>query len=168
MARKYSSLDELLSVDQRQPLSYDEADDAIWMLLCERIGNLDDLRKYPREVGIYFASRYLEWEVGNGGFAQAAYNIPEWFEAAAQGYEALGKPKAVALIREAQQLLPEELSTLRDKGLLNETTIEEVFEHFRESEMAALDDKIPKDEWWIDNERVDYVRKHRGFFRSVR
>lgn len=83
---RFSSLAELLEHDSKPPLESGEFDDNVWMLLGEIIESVDALDNVPHPVALYFASRYLEWEVGNGGFAQAAYNIPDWFEAAAIGY----------------------------------------------------------------------------------
>jgi hypothetical protein len=34
--------------------------------------------------------------------------------------------------------------------------------------MAALDSRIPEEEWWIDEERVAYVRKNRDAFRGIK
>ena len=71
------------------------------------------------------------------------------------------------IVRDAIALLPAELLSLNQNGLLDGTTIERLFAHFRKSEMAALDVRIPEDEWWIDDERVDYVRKHHEAFRKI-
>ena len=87
---------------------------------------------------------------------------------AAIGYAALGKPKAVALIVEALRMLSDERDALERKGLLKDSTIHDVFRHFSESDMAARDSRIPEDEWWIDEERVAYVRKNRIDFRGLR
>ena len=87
---------------------------------------------------------------------------------AAIGYAALGKPKAVALIVEALRMLSDERDALERKGLLKDSTIHDVFRHFSESDMAALDSRIPEDEWWIDEERVAYVRKNRIDFKGIR
>jgi hypothetical protein len=163
----FASVDALLRHDEASPMEWSKFDDELWMHLSDRFSNPSELEDYPHPVGVYLASRWLEWEVGNGGFAQAAYNIPEWFELAAIGYAALGKPKAVALIRESLQILQREREMLQKKGLLEQTTIGEVFRHFSESEMAALDSGIPEDEWWIDEERVEYVRKNRDAFRGI-
>jgi hypothetical protein len=46
--------------------------------------------------------------------------------------------------------------------------IHEVFRHFSESDMATLDTRIPDDEWYIDEERVAYVRKNRDAFRGIK
>ena len=168
MKRLFTTVDALLDRDVASPLEWGTFDDELWLLLSDRITNPSQLDDYPPPVGVYLASRWLQWEVGNGGFAQAAYNIPEWFEVAATGYAALGKPKAVALINEALQMLSNERDTLMRKGLLNDTTIHEVFRHFSESDMAALDTRIPEDEWWSDEERVAYVRENRDAFRGIK
>jgi len=166
--RRFTTVDALLDQDERSPLECNTFDDQLWLLLTNRITEPSQLDNYPQPVGVYLASRWLQWEVGNGGFAQAAYNIPQWFEMAAIGYAALGKPKAVALIKEALQMLSSERDILMRKGLLNDTTIHEVFRHFSESDMAVLDTRIPDHEWWIDEERVAYVRKNRDAFRGIK
>lgn len=167
MKRRFETVDDLLDQDDASPLEWATFDDELWILLSDRIIEPGELEHYPQAVGVYLASRWLEWEVGNGGFAQAAYNIPQWFELAAIGYAALGKSKSVALIKEAIQMLSGERDALQSKGLLNGTTIQQVFRHFSESAMASLDARIPDDEWWIDEERVAYVRKHRNDFRGI-
>ena len=164
----FTTVDALFDQDEASPLEWSTFDDELWSLLCERITDPSECDSYPRQVRVYFATRWLQWEVGNGGFAQAAFNIPEWFEMAAIGYAALGKPNAVALIKEALQMLSNERDTLMRNGLLNDTTIHEVFRHFSETDMAALDSRIPENEWWIDEERVAYVRKNRGAFRGIK
>jgi hypothetical protein len=142
----YTTVHALLAPDAKAPLSADDFDTELWLLLTHRIHSPNDLKKLPDAVGIYFASRYVQWEVGNGGFAQAAENIPEWFESAAAGYLALGKPKSAALIRKAIPVL----------GSGDDEALE------------ALDSEIPPDEWEIDGERVEFVRSHRQEFEGVR
>lgn len=168
MTRLFPTVDALLDQDEASPLEWSVFDDELWLLLSDTITHPAELENYPHPVTVYLASRWLEWEVGNGGFAQSAYNIPEWFELAAIGYAALGKPKAVALIREALQMLSKERETLQRKGLLDGTTIEHVFNHFSDSDMVSFDSRIPEDEWWIDEERVEYVRKNRDAFRGIK
>lgn len=167
MNRHFSSVAALIAHDEASPMERGEFDDALWLLLYGRIATPEDLEAFQRPVAAYFASRYLQWEVGNGGFAQAAYNIPEWFESAALGYAAIGKRGAAQLIREAQVMLAEERNDLQDKGLLHGAAVGDVFAHFSSSGMAALDARIPDDEWWIDDERVDYVRINREAFRAI-
>jgi len=168
MNRQFTTIDALLDHDEASPLEWSTFDDELWMLLSDRFVDPVELENFPHAVAVYLASRWLECEVGNGGFAQAAYNIPQWFEMAAIGYAALGKPKAVALIVEALRMLSDERDALERKGLLKASTIHDVFRHFSESDMAALDSRIPEDEWWIDEERVAYVRKNRIDFRGIR
>ena len=74
------SLREVLEQDEISPLDDDELEDAMWLVLCERISTPKDIEQFQRPVAVYFASRLLQFEVGNGGFAQAAFNVPEWFE----------------------------------------------------------------------------------------
>lgn len=166
--RRFTSLAELIDTDAESPLDRATFDDNLWLLLSERISRPADLARYDRPVAVYYASRYMQWEVENGGFAQAAYNIPDWFDLAAEAYLELEKPLAAALVRESMTLLPAELAVLQQKGLLDEASIARVFEHFQGSELAALDARIPAEEWWIDDQRVAYVRRHVGAFRGVR
>jgi hypothetical protein len=168
MRAPYDSIAALFDEDAARPMSLSDLDDALWLLLTEKIAAPADLAKYDAPVAVYLASRWMESEVGNGGFAQAAFNIPEWFPLAEAGYTTLGKHRAAALIHEARQLLPAELALLGAKGLRGKaTTIEKVFEHFDDSELASLDERIPEDEWWIDDERIEYARRHQAAFRRV-
>jgi hypothetical protein len=47
-------------------------------------------------------------------------------------------------------------------------TIADVFEHFDSSRMSALDDRIVGDDWYVDDERVNYVRRNREAFQQVK
>jgi hypothetical protein len=143
---KYKSVRHLLEEDARTPLAAEELDDQLWLLLSKRIQKSTDLENLPSVIGTYFASRYLQWEVGNGGFGQAAENIPEWFETAEAGYGALGKRKSAELIRKARALI---LSG-------------------DEEALVQLDSELPHDEWEIDEERVEFVRAHAAEFKSLR
>jgi hypothetical protein len=84
-------------------LDTNELDDALWLALCKFVDDRhESFAGLPLAVRNYFASRYVECEVGNGGFAQAAYNVPHLFDAAREGYSALGLDGAADLIAEAQ------------------------------------------------------------------
>lgn len=146
----YKSVKALLDADSKTPLEASTFDDELWLLLNAKIDNPNDLKKYPEAVGVYFSSRYVQWEVGNGGFVQAAENVPEWLAPAASSYQALGKPKSAALIRKAMSII--------------QTASESTLEAQRE----ALDQEIPADEWEIDDERVEFVRDHRSDFAGIR
>jgi hypothetical protein len=144
----YSSVQELLATDARAPLADSELDDQLWLLLCERIHSPNDLDGLPSAVEVYYSSRLLQWEVGNGGFAQAAYNVPDWFSKAATAYEVLGRADFAALIREAIGLIPadpDELEAL-------------------EASFGELDDRLDTIEWEIDAARISYVRNQPGAF----
>jgi hypothetical protein len=112
---------------------------------------------------LYYASRFLQWEVGNGGFAQAAYNIPEWFQLAASGYDELGLPDFATLIREAMTLLPTE----NRETTFDAREIGDLFEQFSESKLAQLDERLDETEWEVTAVRLQYVRENRQAFRDV-
>jgi hypothetical protein len=166
MRGRFSTVRQLMEEDGRSLLKSAEFDDELWLLLCRRISSPALAADYPEPVIVYFATRYLQWEVGNGGFAQAAYNIPDWFALAEAGYRELGKDASAALIRHAMKLLPEERQELKRRGLFS-AGIGRVFEHFQTSRMAALDQRIVEADWYIDEERVAYVRRNRESFVAV-
>lgn len=159
------SLDDLLEQDARDELEKD-FDTALWGLMCDRVSSLQDLYRWPEPVRVYYASRLLEWEVLNGGFAQAAMNIPEWFEEAAKGYSALGKTQCAELIRRAAETAAREFSRMQAaKG-----TIETAFAYFDEGVFDEFDAQLDALGWWAEEERIDYVRRNRDAFsdRTVR
>jgi hypothetical protein len=104
----FETIGALMSVDERSPLADEEFDKDLWLLVCRRIRDLESIASLPKPVLDYYASRLMEWEVANGGFPQAAYNIPELFAAAADGYDAIGHPAAAATIRRALVMSKEE------------------------------------------------------------
>lgn len=163
---KRQTLKTLLDEDDKEQMDPEELDSELWDLLSERITSIEEAKNYPRPAVLYVASRSLQWDVGNGGFAQAAYNIPEWFPLAAEGYQELGKVSSAQLIRDAIKLLPAETTELERKGLFS-ATIKHVFKHFKSSQISRLDSKIVEADWYIDVERVAYVRQHRDTFRSI-
>ncbi len=101
------SLRELLEEDEKDPMNDNDLDEAIWLDLCKRISNPEDLKHFQPPVAVFYASYLMEHEVGNGGFSQAALNIPEWFELSAEAYRTLGKSVAASIITEVYQRLPE-------------------------------------------------------------
>jgi hypothetical protein len=100
---------------------------------------------WPPEVRAYFATRLVEWEVGNGGFRQAAHNAGDFFDEAIAGYELMGLNESAALIREA-------------KAQRND-----------DAALDALDERVTTAPWpgvpWADEARLAYVRTHREAFR---
>jgi hypothetical protein len=139
-------------------------DDQLWLLLTNRYSTVDEAQSLPEPVWVYLASRWMEWEVGNGGFPQAAYNIPEWFPLAETAYRKLGLEKAARLIARGRVLL--EQGENRD-GAFDAQAIGQLFAQFRESELAKLDQELDEADWWADEVRLAYVRRNRDAFRSV-
>jgi hypothetical protein len=138
-----------------------ELDDAVWLDLSKKITVPSDLQRFEFPVTVYYASRLLQWEVGNGGFAQAAFNVPEWFELAAMGYRKLGKTAAESIILEVMQLLPENEEVARQLR----TGEIEWEEYFVDHDFSIYDDRAyASEEWEIDAERIAYVRANREAF----
>ena len=52
------------------------------------------------------------------------------------------------------------------KGFTGSESLEDVFEHFSESDMADLDERITMD-FWADDQLQDLVQKNRKDFESV-
>ena len=133
MRHKFTSVAALMDADERGELDDSTLDDELWVFLNERISTPQDGSHFPKPVLLYYASRYVQWEVGNGGFAQAAYNIPEWFELGSLGYDELGLHRFAALIREAMALLPGE----NRETTFDAEEIGELFEQFAESKRGG-------------------------------
>jgi hypothetical protein len=150
----------------RGELSTSEFDDALWLALCNVVNDRDEaaFAALPTPVRLYFASRLVEWDVGNGGFAQAAYNVPHLFALAREGYAALGLPAAAALIARAEQLIAEGHG---DFDVDLEDDIGEAFDEFAESPLAELDDEIDEAGWWATEQRTAYVLEHRADFEGL-
>ena len=159
--QRFASIAALIDADENGQLDDSTFDDELWSLLVERISTPQEATLFARPVQLYYASRFLQWEVGNGGFAQAAYNIPEWFDLAAAGYDELGLGSFAALIREATSLVPTEVASF------DATQIGELFAQFAESGLASLDRRLGEIVWEADVRRIQYVRENRVAFRAV-
>lgn len=151
----------LMKQDIAGEITDDQFDDELWLALCERITDIQSLAELPVPVKTYYASRYVEWEVGNGGFAQAALNVPEWLEPSAQAFEVLGKPKIAKLIRQALQIYAKEESPLPD---VKPGAEPELSDWFYENEFNKLDEQIESVDFWSDSTRLAYVRNNRQAF----
>ena len=126
----------------------------------------EQFSRWPESVRLFYACYDINFQVGNGGFAQAAYNVPELLPLAQKAFEKFGRRQAADLCRRAVSMLPVELQEHLAKGLRDRPTIEGVFAHFRESEMAELDEDLPG-EFWADDALQDLVQQHRKDFESV-
>jgi hypothetical protein len=160
---KFSSIAALMDADERGLVDDPTFDDELWLSLVELIATPQDVGRFAKPVVLYYASRLLQWEVGNGGFAQAAYNVPDWFELAAVGYDELGEPRFAAMIREAMTLLPTE----NRETTFDSQEIGELFQQFSESKLARLDERLGEIDWEADAKRLQYVRDNRQVFREV-
>jgi hypothetical protein len=63
-------------------------------------------------------------------------------------------------------MLPAELTSQIEKGVIDSDSLEEVFEHFDDSEMSALDESIP-DEFWVDDVLQSIAEKHSAEFMQL-
>ena len=78
--------------------------------LYERYEDLPPILEWPKAVRYFYACYDLNFQVGNGGFAQAAYNVPELFPIAAEAFDYFGHHEAAQLCRTAISMLPSELA----------------------------------------------------------
>ena len=150
-----------MDADKAGALDDDRFDDELWIVLTDLISTPDQAKEFPEPIWIYLASRWIEWEVGNGGFAQAAFNIPEWFPLAAEAYKKLGLNEASQLILEAEKLMR---SGDKRDGNFTASDIGDLFQQFSESDIAKLDSRLDQVGWWADEIRLAYVRKNRDAF----
>jgi hypothetical protein len=160
----------LMRADESGSLSDEEFDRNVWLLVCRVVQVMEAYDDLPIPVINYYASRRMEWDVGNGGVAQAAYNMPEWFEAAARGYDAIGHADAAGLIRRALAISKGEsgvVARLRRRG----AGIGAIFKSFRESSLKGLDGDLPDTletiGWWASADRIAYVRQNRPAFLAL-
>ena len=60
-------------------------------------------------------------------------------------------------------MLPNDLSVQTKKGIVDTDSVGDVFEHFKESELATLNDQIP-DDFWVEERLNEYAKTHREEF----
>ena len=143
----------------------DELDDSLWLSLTDRIGDPASLAGLPEPVGVYFATRLVEWDVLNGGVAQVLINNVEWLPRALDGYRVLQLEAPTGFFAEVVTLAERNVSTI---AAAREGDVVEEFMALAESpEIAALDARLEQsaDELSCDGARVAYVRANRGAFR---
>jgi hypothetical protein len=125
-----------------------------------------DFSQWPESVRYFYACYDLNHQVGNGGFAQAAYNVPELIPVALKAFEQFGRMKAAELCRRAISILPAEHAQHLAKGFTGAKPLEEVFDHFKESSLAQLDAELPA-EFWADDKLQELVERNRTDFESL-
>lgn len=134
--------------------------------LYERYDDMPPIETWPQCVRYFYACYDMNYQVGNGGFAQAAYNVPELIPIALEAFDHFGHNNAAALLRKVVALLPNEVTEHDEKGFGADETIGEVFAHFEESKMAEFDEDVP-DEFWVDDRLQQLVEENRADFISV-
>jgi uncharacterized protein DUF4375 len=157
------SIESVLGRDQRGKYArWEDFDDALWGVVSE-YADISSIVDLPEPVRVYFATRLVEWDVGNGGFAQAAMNYLDVFEHVAKGFESLGKPDIAALIRAAAEVAESEQANIDEARAGG---VEGAFEYFREGDAFDAFDKRLDEVGWFENgeARLSYVRAHRDDF----
>ncbi len=139
---------DVMATDEASPMADDEFDDAVWLALCGKIVSAADLAPYPAGVRMYFATRMIECEIGNGGMGQVFDNeYDEFLDEAMAGYRLLGDEASAQLLGRAE-------ASSNDYEALD-----------------ALDQELGGPPWngvpWSDKSRIAYVRAHRDEFTSV-
>jgi hypothetical protein len=165
MAKYRRSLAKILSehVDAPYDPEHREFVESIASALYERH---EDFSRWPESVRFFYACYDLNHQVGNGGFAQAAYNVPHLIPVAQKAFEHFGRMKAAALCQQANSMLPAELAEHLAKGFTGTESLQNVFDHFSESAMADLDECVP-DEFWADDKLQELVQQNRKDFESI-
>ncbi|MEM6468770.1 MAG: hypothetical protein AAF802_04320 [Planctomycetota bacterium] len=134
--------------------------------LYERYDDLPPIADWPQSVRYFFACYDLNFQVGNGGWAQAAYNVPDLFWIAAEAFDYFKLPAALDLCKTAISMLPEELKEQYTKGLDATEDLQDVFDHFDDSVMEQLDEQTP-DDFWVDAQLQRLVEENRAEFLAV-
>jgi hypothetical protein len=126
-----------------------------------------DFPRWPESVRFFYACYDLNAQVLNGGFAQAAYNVPQLIPVAQKAFERFGGMKAAALCQKAMTMLPTELAEHLEKGFhTGAESLQDVFDHFAESAMAELNESVPE-EFCADDKLQELVQQNRKDFEAV-
>lgn len=166
MAEYRHSLVKILAdhVDAPYDPEHPEYIECVAAALCERH---EQFLEWPPSVRMFYVCYEIMYQVGNGGFAQAAYNVPELLPIAQTAFERFGCWQAAELCGRAVSMLPAELQEHFAKGLrADRRTIADVFEHLSESQMTDLDKDVPG-EFWVDDKLQELVEQNRKDFQSV-
>jgi hypothetical protein len=135
---------DVIESDAATPMEDDEFDDALWLALSGRVDAANDLAGLPNGVRMYYATRMVEYDVGNGGFEHSVDCAAEYYEEAIAGYRLLGDHASAELLQRAQ-------AHADDPAALD-----------------ALADEVAGPPWdgvpWGDAARLAYVREHRNEF----
>ena len=117
-------------------------------LLYRRFNEENDFLTWPDPVKIYYACYDMNFQVGSGGFEQAAFNIPSLFKWAAIGYNELGLEKyAQVLIKVTESVSKEKQNP--------------------EIDLSEYDYVTEEEEWWLGENLNNYARSHSEQFISL-
>lgn len=134
---------EVVEADAVSPMGTMRFDDALYRTLCRRIRSGKDLESHPPAVRAYFATRMIEWEIGNGGVSAAVDYAGDYLDMAAAGYRLLGQEHSAELV-------------------------ERIVRAETDEEQDQIMDAIGRPPWnripWADAERIALVRANRDQF----
>lgn len=130
---------EVVEADAVKQMGTMSFDDALYRTLCRRIRSGRDLVSHPPAVRAFFATRMIEWEIGNGGVSAAVDYAGDYLEMAMAGYRLMGQEHSAELV----------------ERMVGADTDEE-----HDQIMDAIGPRIP----WADAERVALVRANRDQF----
>jgi len=114
---------------------------------------------------MYYATRLLEWEAGNGGIAQYFYNGEDTtIDDAIEGYDLLGHPEWAQTLRDAKTIATHEAASRqahqsRDPAVVNQ--------YLENSKLNDIDTRFTA-EPWADDLRISYIRAHPDEFTFTR
>lgn len=163
---KFTSIADLMAADARGELTDSKFSDELWQRVSYAFFSPEEASLYGEPVLTYFASFVIEAEVGNGGFAQAAYNASNWFEPAVNAFRKLGLEAAANLISEANETMARENEA--HGGKFDAKDIGDLFSQFSESELAKLDNRLDEVNFWeVFKRRLDHVRANREAFIAI-
>lgn len=162
----------IVELFERHPspeIGKDDFDDSLWGAVCDLVPNNEALKTLPVAVRTYYVTRYVEWEVANGGFGQLIYNVwstsdgtiegvTEFFNHVVEGYTTLGRQQAANLMRKALEITGAECA--RISKIHGAESIQAVFDYFNEEVFDGLDAQFQADEgveFWSDAQRLAYV-----------
>jgi len=139
-----------------------QLDDEVWLAMSaivrQRGGNTRAaLATLTPGQRMYYATRLLEWEAGNGGMAQYFFNGEDaTIDDAIGGYELLGHPEWAQIVRDAKSIAAQELATMPASRGRDPEAINDYLEHSRLNDIDGRFASVP----WADDLRIAYVRAH--------
>jgi hypothetical protein len=102
----------------------------------------EQFARWPESVRMFYACYDINFQVGNGGFSQAADNVPELLPIAKEAFEQFGRKRAADLCGRALSMLS------GSSG----------------SEWTELDEETLPNEFWADDALQELVQQHRQDF----